>query len=398
MLLPFDGGGTATLTDDEILGITSAGRGSSQTMQRRKEKSGAKADGRTDDSPAQRDFWETDAAKADDLQGKETNKSAQDEDGESQDADGKLPGKLKPVLEAHPELRQVWENERAYRELFPSVEAAREIHKLFPTAEDARAAEEQLGELRKLDGLFFSNQPEAHATIAAHAYRLNPQAFRSLVRMMNAVLAPGEQGADTGDAGRALRSEGREVQSRATGQDSTEYRRAGLTRPEGSLSDAGQNAALLHEANAAAVQTILEDIKGQVDRLLPAEIAQGARNRVVGEIYREVDGSLRSNHALGQQMRQALHGGGLSAEQLRGLVSLVVGRARQALPGASRKVVSEWTTSVLKAQQERHSRQRAGENRVDLMGAGRAESSRKRPTTPKDIDYGRMSDGEILDL
>ena len=107
------------------------------------------------------------------------------------------------------------------------------------------------------------------------------------------------------------------------------------------------------------MQTIVEDIKAQVDRRLPPEIAQGARNRVIGEIYREVDASLRSNHALAQQMRQALHSGGLNAEQLRGLVSLVVGRARQALPGAARKVVSEWTTGVLNAQQERHSRQRA---------------------------------------
>jgi len=62
------------------------------------------------------------------------------------------------------------------------------------------------------------------------------------------------------------------------------------------------------------------------------------------------------------------------------------------------RVVSEWTTGVLKAQHERQSRQRSGENRVDLMGVGRAESSRKRPMAPKDIDCGRMSDGEILDL
>ncbi len=44
-----------------------------------------------------------------------------------------------------------------------------------------------------------------------------------------------------------------------------------------------------HSTNAAAVSSVVDAIESQVERLLPDGISKSARNRVVGEIYRELD-------------------------------------------------------------------------------------------------------------
>jgi DNA-binding FadR family transcriptional regulator len=152
-----------------------------------------------------------------------------------------------------------------------------------------------------------------------------------------------------------------------------------------------------HTANAAAVQGVLDAIETQVDRLLPEGISKSARNRVVGEIYRELDTTLRSNRQLGHQMRDAFRSGALDGDHQRAVVSLITGRARQALPGVAKRVLSEWTSTVVAANQDRRDRQRTAERRVDIAGtSGGGESGRS--ASPREIDYRRMSDSDILNL
>jgi len=153
-----------------------------------------------------------------------------------------------------------------------------------------------------------------------------------------------------------------------------------------------------HSTNAAAVSSVVEAIESQVERLLPEGISKSARNRVVGEIYRELDTTLRGNRALGQQMRDAFRSGGLDEEHQRAIVSLVNGRARQALPGVAKRVLNEWTTTVVSANHERRARQRTAERRVDIAGSGGSGNDDRRAMTPRELDYSRMSDADILNL
>lgn len=74
-------------------------------------------------------------------------------------------------------------------------------------------------------------------------------------------------------------------------------------------------------------------IENQVQKLLPEEISKSARNRGVGEIYRELDATLRSNRQLAQQMRDASRSGSLDADRQRAIVSLVAGPARYSADG-----------------------------------------------------------------
>ncbi|MGH9736009.1 MAG: hypothetical protein ACRD8A_15635 [Candidatus Acidiferrales bacterium] len=277
---------------------------------------------------------------------------------------------LDAILEANPELRQAWDDAQAYRES-------------FQTPEEARIATAALADLAKMDALFFSGRSQDHAELAKVVASLDPAAFRSLAKAMAEVADQG-QGSST----------------RATvGQNAGSDPDAGRTVDEAKqvqVSPAQEQ--FFHSTNAAAVQAVIQSIESQVERLLPEEISKGARNRLVGEIYRELDTSLRADRQFADQARAAFQSGSLDDAHRRAVVSLVNSRARQALPAVARRVLNEWTSAIVSANQDRRARQRAAERRVDIGGSGRTGNEGVRPVTPRDINYSRMSDADILNM
>ena len=347
------------LTDDEILGIVSDPAGTNSAHQ---------------SSPA-----------ADQASG------ASGADGAAAE-----PDQFRAIFEANPSLRDAWRDAQTFREIFPDAQSAREIQKLFPTADDARAAGAQLADLAKLDTLFFSNRPESHAELAAAVYRLNPSAFRSLARMMQAI---SNDSANTGEAASRVAaplSESTANAPRGNAEPPANSAMQPVTN-RGADSVGAAQAAFFHDTNAAAVNGVLDAIHSQVDRLLPDGTTDGTRQRMVGEIYREIDAAMRSNHAFGQQLRQAFRAGNWSAENGQAIAGMVVARARQALPGIAKKVINEWTTGIVAQSNARVERQRTAERRVDIAG-GAPGGDGRRALSPRDIDYRRLSDGDILNL
>lgn len=290
--------------------------------------------------------------------------------------EGAEAGGLEETLAANPELRQAWDDAKAYREL-------------FRTPADARAATVALADLARMDALFFSGKPQDHAELARVVASLDPAAFQSLTRAMAEVAgqgqgSPGDQsGAESGAGGEQQRGQA------ASDQD------AGATGQHGAT-PAQQE--FFQSTNVAAVRAVIGSIESQVERLLPAEISKGARNRLVGEIYRELDASLRADRQFASQARESFRSGALDEEHRQAVVTLVNNRARQALPAVARRVLNEWTSAIVAANQDRRARQRAAERRVDIAGSGRTGNDGVRPTTPKDINYSRMSDADILNL
>ncbi len=276
--------------------------------------------------------------------------------------------KLNGVLEANPELRDAWRDAQAYREV-------------FATPAEAQAATKLLGDLNRMDALFYSQRPEDHAELARSVAQLDPQAFASLARAMSS-LATSAAGPAKFPAATAPQRDG--VSTKNPEPATT----PGLSAAQSEFFQA---------TNAAAVQGVMEAIEAQVDRLLPEGIAKSARNRVAGEIYRELDATLQGNRALGQQMRDAFRSGAQDDAHRRAIVSLVTGRARQALPGVAKRVLNEWTNTIVSANQDRRTRQRNAERRVDISGSSGGNDGR-RAISSRDIDYGRMTDGDILNL
>jgi hypothetical protein len=365
------------------------------------------------------------------------------------------PENLRATFDANPELRAAWHDAHSYRES-------------FATPDEARAATALLADLDRLDALFFSRRPEDHAELARAVATLDPEAFASLARAMSAHVSSGNaqnpsvlssrarptarpsQSADEGSAvaggdenqkqiprtpGRPLQEQQRDggrpsarndnprgSGSSVEGQGFSPATEVGAELPaerqEASpqRQSAGPSTAQIeffHSTNAAAVRNVLDAIESQVERLLPDGISKSARNRVVGEIYRELDSTLQSNRQLTQQMRDAFRaafadasGQGAIARpdegrvgyHQRALVSLITSRARQALPGVAKRVLGEWTSTIVAANHDRRSRQRAAESRVDIAGSGRAGNDGIRPMTPRDLDYARLSDSDILNL
>ncbi len=190
---------------------------------------------------------------------------------------GAEPESLRAAFDANPELRQAWKDAQAYRET-------------FATPEEARAATALLADLDRMDGLFFSRRPEDHVALARAVADLDPQAFASLAKAMNGLATETQRHVEnpTGTKGA---EQGRANNENANGVASTPSTGDGLGRN-------GATAAqeeFFHATNAAAVQSVLGAIESQVERLLPEGASKSARNRVVGEIYRELDNTLRSN-------------------------------------------------------------------------------------------------------
>ncbi len=295
----------AYLTDDEILGLVS------DAMARDREYSrGTEAD------PARNMRHRKNAHGVDVAAGEngtiagngETDASSADGEGDAGDpgainvADGSVPENLRAAIEENPELRQAWQDAQDYREIFATPQAARE-------------ATAMLGDLNRLDALFFSRRPEDHAELAKTVAQLDPAAFASLARAMAAVAA--QQNGGTGTASGAAATHAAPQNAATNSSPAADASISQEAAPKPAANEAAQasntNAApagltpaqaeFFQAANASAVEGVLEAIESQLDRLLPENMPARARARVAGEVYRELDAALRGNRQFTDQVR-----------------------------------------------------------------------------------------------
>jgi hypothetical protein len=385
-------------TDDEILGLASvssaeAGNDSTDYSKNRR---GAPSPATTSSVAAQSSDSLDDALLAnrapDERYAEEGTAEATDPSADSADhtsSSDAIPAELQAVLDAHPDLRRAWDDRESYRQF-------------FATPEEARAATAQLRDLDRMDTLFFSRRPEDHVELAAAVAALDPVAFASLAQAMNKLsAAPGSRSPAILAASVRPSVEAQSRQPEAA--QSADAFFSTLSTSSNSGYSAAQSE-FFHTTNAVAVESVLGAIESQVEKLLPEGVSKNARSRVVGEIYRELDTTLRSNRQFTQQLRDAMGSalaqpdGGRDANHQRAIVSLIAGRARQALPAVAKRVLNEWTSTIVAANHERRGRQRDAERRVDIAGSSGAGNSGRRPVSPREIDYARMSDADILNL
>jgi hypothetical protein len=299
------------------------------------------------------------------------------------------PEHLREIIDANPELRRAWDDANSYRET-------------IGTPEEAREAKVLLADLNHLDALFFSRHPEDHAELARQVANLDSQAFKSLANAMAAHATNFPAGVQPASAGghaapAAAPSRMNHDPGRSD-QPGSAQNNAAQPQPNRATTPTVAQTEFFHSTNAATVEGVIDAIESQVERLLPEGISKSARSRVVGEIYRELDTTLRANRQLSQQMRDAFRSGSLDTEHQRAIVSLVTGRARQALPAVAKRVMNEWTSTLVAANQDRRARQRSAERRVDIAGSSGSGNDGHRTMTPRDLDYKRLSDADILNM
>ena len=414
------------LSDDEILGLVTAASKPVAT-------SGGDGDASMDNANGNGGGVPGNAAA---QAGSAASVDSNDEAAGVSSAEDVMTPEVAKLADANPQLAQMLADEQAYRAVFASPGAA----------QDAK------DQLEELDGMFFSSQPSDHAALAARMHELSPEAFQNFAKAVQAhaakvnasaqqvpgVAASTESASGAGksaspavpqqlelfpsqasDSGRAPGDPGQV--SGQTEQQSSQQN--GAATPVGggqTVHDAQHSVAqaaavhtaaasandprraaqvaFFHDTNAAAVEQILGTIQAQVKQLLPDSVPTGTRNRIIGEVYRELDATLRANRQLGKQLREAFQAGAGDAAHQRAIVTLVAGRAKQALPAVAKRVIGEWTQSIVAANHERLSRHEAASKRVDIAGAGASDGVNRKPMSARDVNYRRLSDADILNL
>jgi hypothetical protein len=442
-------------TDDEILGITSPRKNPPRDANQ------LEFDFDAADATNNADVLRTAGTLSDALAARPASlPSAQDENSNAPAAQASNaraasipePAHLRATFDANPELRAAWRDASAYRESFATPDAARQATALLADVNHmdalffSRRPEDHAALARaiaNLDPAAFTSLANAMQTIAAGSVA---QSILTVPQVTNSAIAPHLQPRanasenaphatfshdESSNQPRATQAQARmpvlpetanraDAQSRNlssadhAAQNENQVQIPRSARNDNILRNAHANTAaqlaansatatesqlaFLHAANAAAVEGVVAAIEAQVERLLPEGVAKNARTRVVGEIYRELDSSLRSNPQFAAQLRDAFRSGSLDDGHQRAIVSLLTGRARQALPGVAKRVLSEWTSTIMSAANERRTRQRTAERRIDIAGSSGAGNDGRRSMSPRDLDYARLSDADILNL
>ena len=327
-------------------------------------------------------------------------------------------------------LREIYQRESEYRELFPSVSEA----------QDAAQARQ---ELARVDELFESGDPAAHVELMAGLAQRDPAAFRSLAATFGERLAeidPEAYRVIAGEFARAALDAGRlpeqiELLSRAAEKgdagavkflveqvvarfEALAKGDAGLppgrldTRRAQQITERAASSSLMGARSSVAggvaagrfVESVNADVERSVEHAVGGRVAEllpdapdGTRQKIAADIYRELDAALKKDSGLLQQVSAnfgaAQKAGQFGENQRSAMAALVLSKAKAALPAVAKRVVGDWTAAVMGASQARRAKQNAVASRADV-GVGGAP--RPVSTQPARIDYGKMSDEEIL--
>ena len=318
------------------------------------------------------------------------------------------PAWLKPLLadeHAGPALQSLWEQHQAYREMFPTVAEARALKELFPgSADDARQLLAHADELNRIDQAYFSGDPRAQAQLAEHLLRDNPRAFEAMLRQSVEALAARDP--------QAFRELASAIQARpaASGLAATpnetelQRQREELTRQRSEMERereefrASRYAAFEQSVNESIVGQVRQSIQETVSKALPGTVADGARKRIAEDIFNEINATLQKDVSLTRRVVGVLQQWKFDEQTKQQVLNLTVGRAKALLPATAKRIIADWTSSVLAANRARSEKETAAAGRVDITGGGGLEPRPKRPLTPKDIDYGKTSDDQILSM
>jgi hypothetical protein len=397
-------------TDEEILGIGDAAREGSSPSESGNSPAAADAE-RTKDSD--------NTENAESPEGTEKRDGTEKAEGTAGKEGSAIPKEFEAIFAtpgAGAKLREIYQRDAEYREIFPSVN-------------DAREAREARQELARVDELFDSGDPAAHVELIAGLAQRDPQAFRSLAATFGERLAeidPEAYRVISGEFARAALDAARLPEQIALLARAAEKDDAGAVKflagelvaklkafPVGadfkSAQTANHNARQTAEiASGAAVGNFVERVNDDVERgveqavggrvaeLLP-DAPERTRQKLSSEIYRELDAALKKDTALLQQVSANFtatqKSGQFGEKQRAAMAAMVMGKAKALLPAVAKRVVGDWTAAVVGANQARRAKQSAAASRADV-GVGGAP--RPVSTQAARVNYKKMSDEEIL--
>jgi hypothetical protein len=321
------------------------------------------------------------------------------------------------------------------RELWNGVQQSRQeaaaFREVFAKPEDARAAAERSRLLDDIDRAYFAGDTSQRAQLAASMLREDPVAFREMVFAgLRALEETGKSNLTTGGGtGNSARSVGAGlVYAEPRSAAPAEAReRTGGASPAPTI---GPGVAAHYAAFERAANEDLErSVGGSIDRTLDHALPHGnraenaaMRGRLAATIRQDVEKALQGDRQLGEQISQVLASRRLDNESRSQIVRLIGERAQQLVPGAAKRILSEWTQTTLDSHRGRTSRiddaaarrdvataspeprtaasaansarstQNQNRQRDALRNSGQAGAS----SAARKVDYRRVSDEQIL--
>lgn len=274
-------------------------------------------------------------------------------------------------------------------------------------AAEARQWREAANDVAALDAAYFSGDSGARSGLAAKLYENDPAAFREMLaesaRMLAArdpqgleelarQLGVGEAQSPSAPA-KSLAQAVRSAETSAAAQNQiAPDNRATAAFP------AEAYRAFESATNDDVARSTREAIERTLRSTLPEGISEGARRRIGDDIFQELHGTLSADRELSRQVGEILRGWHFDGATKQQIVSLISSRARAAMPEVARRVVAEWTSSVLASDRARAARVDAAAARRDITGGRLPGTVPASSLRPRNVDYSRMSDEQILDL
>jgi hypothetical protein len=329
-------------------------------------------------------------------------------------------------------MQKVQNEAAAFREVFANPEDARALKELYPGGvTEAKSAAERARQLEEIDGAYFGaagkSPQELSAGRVALAQRLFAQdaaAFREMVREGVRLLEA--MGGEASDKGKSLAASAKDVASSpaaSSAQDKRHDNSPPIRQLEVNASPETVNSYRAFEkaANAELEKTVGAEISRRMEQALPnlrqmrapgaSEGQPGAllQERLGTAVREEIDAALKSDAQLGEQVAHVLAGRRFDDAARVQVVRLIDTRAQQLVPSAVRKVVGQWTQATLGARGKRspsEETERAdigGANKSGTAAATRMEDGRDRPakgqpSRARRVEYGKMSDEQILEM
>jgi len=242
-------------------------------------------------------------------------------------------------------------------------QAAAEVRQWRAAASDAA----------QLDSAYFNADPGAQTGLASRLYDTDPAAFRSMLaagaRMLSERDPQGlaELARQLGVAPETARTAAKSLAQAARRETQNSVQDNGVQ---------GNAAAFPAEAyrnfqsatNDEVGRSVHDAIGTTLHSTLPEGIADGARRRIGEDIFQEVHATLAADRDLARQIGEVLRGWRFDAASRQQVTSLVAGRARAVMPEVARRVVAEWTSSVLASDRAKSARISAAASRHDITG------------------------------
>ncbi len=245
--------------------------------------------------------------------------------------------------------------------------------------------------LDTFDRAYYGTDAGAQQALVAQLYADDPAALRAMVAAAQQIIDGQANGNRANDArANAAPQSANAPASRAAN------RAPGAQTTAAAAFDPAAYAQFEHSTNDAVVADVNRAIERALDRALPGNIADGARRRIAGDTLAEVHAALRGDRELAAQVAESLRSGHFTAATRDAVARLIATRARGVVPEAARRVIGEWTGSVLASHRDRAAKTQAASARVDVTGGALPQPVPRRAVAPRDIDYRATSDEDIL--